>query len=714
MNARPFPVCSRRSVWLAALALSTLTALTTDTAVGAEKKPSAQAAVSSEISVTLVEIPVEVTRGGEPVKGLTAADFEVVEEGRSLPVVAFETVDLEAPETPGAPPPPPAARRHLLLLFDFALSRPEKLVEGIAASRELLAKGLDPSDMMAVGIYLPKGELHLLLSFTNDRAAAARILTALEGVMTGKAPPEAVGGESDPLRLTGLGARSLLAQAWQVDERNFADEMRRSLGPSDGTWGSFLQHNVLNHSAILHQPHVDARMRSHVMALAESMESLTDTLRPVQGRKYLTLFSEGFSMQLINRPNSGGPDSTAGGGSILLAKLERTFEELRRSGWVVHSVDLAGVRGSGGTDGLFYLANETGGTLVEGTNKLAEGLDGALRRSAHGYLLTVQIDDVALDGAYHRLNVRLRESPRGTRIHHRGGYFAPLPFSRQKDVQRLAEAAVLVSGGEERDDLGIQVVAVPLRAGAGGPVPVAVLVEVPGAPLLAQGAPRLGLEVFGYALDGAGNSSDFFANAVDLDRAKVGDRLARGGVRVLGRLDLPAGEHRLRVLVRDRSSGRSSLLSVPVSLSATTAEAGAARIDALFLPPPEDPWLLVRPADAAFDLHGRSVLPAAHGAVPAAGETQVLLVGSGFTGQGAWIKGRILTADGKAAADGGLELLTITPGESGEPDLVVGRLRAGSLPPGSYLLELRVGRERSTQAVTMRPFVVAAGGKLPG
>lgn len=52
---------------------------------------------SAEISVTLVEIPVEVIHDGEPVKGLTAADFEVREGSRSLPIVSFETVDLEAP-----------------------------------------------------------------------------------------------------------------------------------------------------------------------------------------------------------------------------------------------------------------------------------------------------------------------------------------------------------------------------------------------------------------------------------------------------------------------------------------------------------------------------------------------------------------------------------------------------------------------------------------
>jgi VWFA-related protein len=684
-------------------------------ALGAGLAGAQTPAVTSDISVTLVEVPVEVTRAGEPVKGLTAADFEVLGGQRSLPIVAFETVDLEAPVAPGAPPPPPAARRHLLFLFDFALSQPQRLQSGIAAARELVAKGLDPRDMTAVGLYLPTGELQLLLSFTTDRAAATRTLTGLEDLLTGKIPDKA--NASDPLRLTGLNARSLLTQVWRVDERNFAGEMLESLGPDPGRWGAFLQRNVLAHSAVLHEASVEERRRSHVIALADAVEGLAEVLRPVTGRKYLALFSEGFAMSLASRP-SGSVGRPNIGGSSLLAKLETTLGELQRSGWVLHAVDIAGTRrGSLSADSLFYLANETGGALVEGTNDFAKGLSRAMRRSVHSYLLGVQVDDVPFDGSYHKLEVRLRNGGgRGIKLHHRGGYFAPLPFSRQEDVRRLAEAARLVAGDEESDDLKVEVVAVPLRAGPES-TPVAVLVEVPGERLLAAGgAPRLGLEVYGYGLDEAGSSRDFFAQSVDLDPSKVGSRLAQGGVRVLGRLDLPPGEHRLRVLVRDRGDGRTSLLSLPLKLAAAGAEPEE-RIDALFLPPAGDPWVLVRPAhpahpahpaNAAFDLHGRSVLPAAQAVLPAAGEAQLLVVGHGLTGEEAVLRGRILDAQGKPASGGEVELLAVTPGESGEPDLAVGRLKAGSLPPGSYLLELHLGKQSRTRTVTARPFRVSA------
>ena len=531
--------------------LLALPALLSSVSANAQEPP-VPSGGSAEISVRLIEIPVEVSRGGEPVQGLTAADFVVRDigrdigrdNGRPLPIVAFEPVDLAgAAARPGTPAAalPQAARRHVFLLFDFAASERENLVKGVAASREVLKSGLDPRDLVAVGAYLPTGELPLLLNFTTDRAAADRTLATLQAALTGKAdsPPDRRAKEADPLKLTGIDPHSLRSRGLE-DGRSLAGEALGSLGPTDGTWGSFLQHNVLAHSMALHQPNIEAVQRDRIMALADGMDWLVAFLRPVTGRKYLTLFSQGFPMDLVDGAPTKIEESTYGGSDVL-AKLKGSLDGLKHSGWVLHSVDVSGVRNLGlNTDGLFYLAHETGGVAIEGTNKLAQGLGSALERSAHGYVLTVQVDDMGLDGAYHPLDIRLARSEGRVQVRSSGGYFAPLPFQQQKGDQRVAEAARLITGDEERDDLRVQVAAVPLRAGA-GTTPVAVLLEVPGAQLLASGAPRLGLEVYGYALDDTGSTSDFFAQTVDLDRAKVGDRLAQSGVRVLGRLELPRG-----------------------------------------------------------------------------------------------------------------------------------------------------------------------------
>jgi VWFA-related protein len=390
--------------------------------------PPLSAGASSEISVTVVEIPVEVARGGRPVEGLQAADFEVLENGHPLSIVSCEAIELRdaqtsqtaepAPAVQGAPvppPPPQAARRHLFLLFDFALSSPERQAEGIAAARRMVAGALDPSDLVGVGVYLPKGSLPLLLPFTSDRAAVDRTLAALSGLLTGKAPARAA-GEADPLRVLGADARQMLAQQNRTRVTNDAAQMLEDHGES--------AEEALGGAAALARNDVEARKRDHVMALVESLAGLGNYLRPIEGRKYLAFFSGGFGDSLVHRPTEGPGDANLGG-SALLAKLDETLGSLKHLGWVIHAANLGTLHGGGlNGDGLFILANKTGGVLIEGGNDLAPGLSKAMSRSAHSYLLTVQVD-VPADGAYHPLEVELRNKQRGIQIIHRGGYFAP-------------------------------------------------------------------------------------------------------------------------------------------------------------------------------------------------------------------------------------------------------------------------------------------------
>jgi VWFA-related protein len=652
--------------------------------------------------VTVVEIPVEVTRGGEPVLGLQAGDFEVLENGKPLPIVSAEAVDLKDESRAAAnvpqqqqQPPPESARRYLFLLFDFALSRPDRQVEGIAAARRMVASALDPSDRVGVGIYLPKGELPLLVPFTADRAAVDRALGALSDVLTGKR--KATGGADDPLRVLGQGAHTLNVQGRQAQDVNATAQALEDFGERAA--------EALGDAAQVEQNDMETRQRDHVMAMAESLAALGDYRRPIEGRKYLNLFSEGFSGTLANRPTQGPADPNLGG-AALLTKLEDTLGALRRQGWVINAANLASSRGGGlNGDGLFILADKTGGVVVEGGNDLALGLDQALRRSAHSYLLTVQVD-VPPDGSYHPLEVRLRKPARGTRLVHRGGYFAPkaATAARQKrGAEHLADAARLASEAGERNDLGVRALAVPLHA-AGAPARTAVLIEVPGDRLLAGTGARLGLEVFGYALDDKGEPKDFFAQAVQLDPAKVGDRLRKGGVRVLGKLGAEPGVQRLRVLVREKSgpdtAERLAVLTLPVG----PASGAGPRFDALFLAPPGDPWLLVKTQEGTFDLHGQAVVPAAQPTLAAGGEARMVLLGSG-SGTGEWIRGRILTAEGKPAVGGSFDVLSQTPGEGGEPDLLTGLLRTGTLPPGDYFLELRLGKDDGiVQATSVRSF----------
>lgn len=94
---------------------------------------------------------------------------------------------------------------------------------------------------------------------------------------------------------------------------------------------------------------------------------------------------------------------------------------------------------------------------------------------------------------------------------------------------------------------------------------VPVLVEVNGGSLLSgQKGNRLSAEIFAYASDTENGIRDFFAQTVNVDLAGNRERLERGGLKFSGQLALPAGEYRVRVLVRNSETGRMGLVIEPV------------------------------------------------------------------------------------------------------------------------------------------------------
>src|ERR1700724_577698 len=95
--------------------------------------------------------PGEVVRNGEPVNGLTAADFEVYDGRRKQKLTGFEVLDLAARQGPGASIPP-ALRRHFPVLFALSFSEPKSVLKARQMVRVMLP-ALHPSDLLAVATW---------------------------------------------------------------------------------------------------------------------------------------------------------------------------------------------------------------------------------------------------------------------------------------------------------------------------------------------------------------------------------------------------------------------------------------------------------------------------------------------------------------------------------------------------------------------------------
>ncbi|HEY2322245.1 MAG TPA: hypothetical protein VGJ82_05200, partial [Thermoanaerobaculia bacterium] len=128
---------------------------------------SLSAQVNESITINYVEVPVTVVdRAGNPIRGLTKANFEIVDEGKKRDITGFESIDFSARGV-SSPPITAAARRNFLLLFDLTFSSPASINRAKVAARQFATKMMKPDDRIAVASIDVAHGFRLLTSFTT-------------------------------------------------------------------------------------------------------------------------------------------------------------------------------------------------------------------------------------------------------------------------------------------------------------------------------------------------------------------------------------------------------------------------------------------------------------------------------------------------------------------------------------------------------------------
>jgi VWFA-related protein len=689
-------------------------------------------------NVVAIEVPVEVVKDGQPVRGLSAADFEVAEGRRKLKVTGFDVVDLATASTqPGTAALSTAARRRFLLLFDFAFSDPRSVAKARQAARDLVLKGLHPTDLVAVVTYSLAQGSQLALDFTSDRR---QIDWAIENL----GRPLDHGKAADPLRL--VVTQSLAAGKPDLGTVAPSPELGGQGADTPGALGTQADR----------QNREDQQNR--VVALSRSLADLAKTLGNVDGRKYVVYLSEGFDSSLLTgavesrdqqeqqaQVDPVNPTSTLDpatnpwatdtearhGNTRLLNRMEKTFEELRRADCVIQAVDIGGLRAGGGAGGpggarpngreaLFSLARETGGELYENYNDLSGAMGQMLKRTSVTYVLTVQPEDLKLDGAYHRITVALKNPPRGTRVVAKPGFYAPKPFAQRNPLERMLDAADSIVGGVPGGTIATSVLAAAFRPASGTAAYVPVLIEVDGPGLLAdQTGDVAPTEIYAYALDGTGAVRDFFSQNLGLDLAKVGPQVKKSGLKFFGHLDLPAGDYSLRVLVRNGKTGAYGLRVVPVQVPVFQA-AGPVLLPPFF-PEPPGKWLMTRetPRGAAaagqdvpypFMMREEPYIPASRPVLGSGQDARLSLVvynlGEGEVSTAA----KIFGADGREVQPAEVTVTDRERGGAARPDRLTASFKAPELAPGEYRLQVTLTAGGGAQTSSI-PFVVAKPGQ---
>jgi VWFA-related protein len=681
--------------------------------------------------VVEVQVPVNVyTRAGAPVRDLTADMFEIYDAGKRQAITDFQVVDLEILQPqPGEDPAdavPAMARRHFLLLFDLSFANTAAVIKAREAAQEFVLNHLHATDLTAVATYSSETGPRLVVTFTPDRAQLARAIQTLG------APRLLDGLRVDPLRF--VLATPENSQSAAISNRDLGDNTVGQLGiDREAALSSYL--SVINKQFDRIET---TYQRGRVSSWAAGLKELARVLASVQGRKHVVLFSEGFDGRLMFGRGPDANDAKAqldqlqlqygnygmvdtddiyGNGS-LQKDIDVMLEEFRRADCVIQAVDISGLsaefsderRASQvGQDALFYIANETGGSLYEDANGFAGQLVKVLEKTSVTYVLHFRPETLETDGTYHRLKVKLRDR-KGVRLAHRSGYYAPKPFEDLHPLEKSLLAADAIAAAAPVKEIRLNVLAAPFRA-TNEHAYVPVVVEVDGASLLIgheSRRKRLPVELYTYVTNEDGEMRDFFTQLVTIELDSARAALEESGMKYYGHLDLEPGNYLVRVLVRNAVTGRTGVETVRVEVP----QYHMAEPDLLppfFLEPPDRRWVMVRERRSERDAYEKSVVypftvngspyvPSARPLLADGKDADLCLVAYNMPAGEITVAGMVLGADGAEIKTAQLEVVERTVTGIRGLDKLLATFQPTDLAAGDYTL--RVGVEDTASGMT--------------
>ena len=433
----------------------------------------AQERFEDRVQVTEVQVPVRVLVKGDPVRGLTKADFELFEGKERREILGFEVRDLTplraAPvELGDAAPKSSEAGRRILLLADFSFSRRQRLANALREIRGSLDLQLHPNDRVAVGTWGYVSGLNLLVGFTNDRQKIELALDAVEAMLDAKRGRQR--DSLDRLHRARFGSDEGPESTFQVlaEELGPASALAILSGPvvydeaeDDGVT---VEEQRTIFSPIRVRVEVDVREPvdtaqdvnvasgdvGSIRALGLAVAELAYLLRDVGTRKDIVLLSEGFSGNLLTSAYS-------------TFYLEKAHRGLRDNGWTLHGLDVGGLPGidepTFSSNSLLVISDATGGDLIENTNNFSEAIERVLRRTEVVYILTFQPSSHGEDSEFRKVKVKLANKIKGARVHHRPGYYTDREMKSREVFERRADTTQWLLSNLESEDLDVGVFA---------------------------------------------------------------------------------------------------------------------------------------------------------------------------------------------------------------------------------------------------------------
>lgn len=538
--------------------------------------PQAQQPPRFSTAVDLVHLDVSVLdRDRRPVRGLTAEDFTILEDGRPQAVSTFVAVDYpdaEPPTTAWMRDVPPDTRRNdtlserrlfVLVLDDAAAELDMHALQTTkTAARDFISR-LGPGDLAAVLFTTHNQHAQ---DFTSDRS---RLLAAVDKFNGG------FRGMSDI--------------------------------PATDEW----------------------YYRSSVDVLRRITEALVAI---PERRKTLVYIGQGLPVDqaaaatptLVSPGNLRALESGAMS-ALLIERMQMMFALASRANVNVYTLDTCGLRvpvmrtkppptckPGFEQEYLRDLAHATGGRAAIDMNDLGPAVEQIFVENGSYYLLGFASTNTRQEGKFRRLEVKVNRP--GVEVRTRSGYTEPHPARDRRAAEQVADAplAAAISGLLPKGDVPLQVWAAPYAAPGGRTANVAITLGIRQT-LQARaeaGAETVHVSIDAFTPEGRRRAGRSATAAVTLRPGPAGVV----GYEVVSSLPLAPGRYQLRIGARLESDGSTGSIYYDLDVPDFSRSAVALSGLALSVSPGVTstvadamPWLPVRPTTARLFEQGDSV-----------------------------------------------------------------------------------------------------------
>jgi VWFA-related protein len=492
---------------------------------GAVGQSPAQAVQRFKTGIELVLLDVSVLdRDRRPVRGLTAADFTVVEDERRQTITNFSAIDIaDTVETEARAPwirdvvpdvrtnTASKDRRLLAIVMDDATPMPAADVLRAKELAERLIDGLGPGDLACVAFAVDKKSGQ---EFTEDRARLGAAVDRFTGAVTGGfAPFDAFDKTAMGLYAAAIGTVQALAESLaEVPERRKAVAWISVGVPLD--WA------LAAPAAISLEEPGTATISGVAQDVIRSVRELVASA----GRANVNIYGMdpgGLRAPSVFAPLGGTPQMTLNTGKLNVDFLEN-------------------------------VSATTGGFAVVNTNDPNPGIQQMFRENGSYYLLGYTPSNLRREGRLRKVEVRV--SRPDVTVRARSGYFEPLSDKRAKANPPPSAAVTALGGILPNSDLAMAMNVAPFAVPGRRDAALAIVVGMhrPAPPRAVRVVDTVDLQVAAYSAGGQRRAGRREKIPVTLESSGVGGTM---GFELLLRLDLPPGRYQLRLAAERSAEG---------------------------------------------------------------------------------------------------------------------------------------------------------------